>query len=69
MPLPEILQQLDRLDKNSPQFQDLLTSFLYKEGFEDCIPKLQDEDIIWLVKYLDQVCLSIMLYLYSAQLA
>ena len=26
---------------------------LYNEGFKYCILKLQDEDIVWLVKYLD----------------
>jgi len=55
MPLPDILLQFDRLDKNSPQFQDQLTSLLHNEEFKDCIPELRDEDVVWLVEYLDKV--------------
>ena len=69
MPLPEILQQFDRLDKDSPQFPDQLTSLLYKEGFKNYIPDFRDEDVAWLVEYLDRVCLSIALYLLSVQSA
>jgi len=67
MPLPDILLQFDHLYKNSPQFQDQLTSFLHKEGFNGCIPGLRDEDVVWLFGYLDKVHLfNIMLYLHSA---
>jgi len=71
MPLPDILLQFDRLDKNSPQFQDQLTGLLHKEEFKDCIPELRDEDVVWLVEYLDKVrlFLFIALYLHSANLA
>jgi len=37
MPLPDILLQFDRLDKDSSQFQDQLTSLLHKEGFKNYI--------------------------------
>ena len=67
MALPEILQQLDRLDKSSPQFPDQLASFLHGKGYEDCLPKLQDQDVVWLIDYLDNVCLYIALYPLSAQ--
>ena len=66
MPLPDILRRFDRLDENSPQFPDQPTS-LYNEGLKYCILKLRKEDVVWLVKYLDQVCLSIALYPHSAQ--
>jgi len=67
MTLPEILQQFDRLDKSSPQFPDELTGLLYKEGYKNYIPKLQDEDVVWLVEYLDNVCSPIALCHLSAQ--
>lgn len=69
MTSPEILQQLNHLDKDSPQFPDQLTDLLYKERFGDYIPKFRDEDVVWLVEYLDKVCLSIALYPFSSQLA
>ena len=67
MPLPDMLEQFDRLDKNSSQFQDQPTSLLYSEELEDYIPEFRDEDTAWLVKYLDQLCLSITLYPHSVQ--
>ena len=68
MPLPDILLQFDRLDQNSSQFQDQLTGLLHNEEFKDCIPELRDEDVVWLVEYLDNVrlFLFIALYLHSA---
>ena len=67
MTSPELLQRFKRLDKSSPQFPDQLTNLLYKEGFKDQILKLRDEDVVWLVEYLDEVCLSIALHLFYAQ--
>ena len=55
MALPEIFQQFDRPDKNSPQFPAQLTGLLYKKGLKDYIPKSRDEDIVWPVEYLDSV--------------
>ena len=67
MALPEILEQLGCLDKSSPSFPNQLTSLLCEKGYKDCIPKLQDEDVVWLVEYLDNVCLYITLYPLSSQ--
>jgi len=67
MDLPEVLQELDRLDKFSPKFPDKLVSLLSKEGHKDYIQWLRDEDVSWLVEYLDNVCLRISLYPFSAQ--
>ena len=67
MTSPELLQQFQRLEKSSPQFPDQLINLLYKEGFKDQILKLRGEDVVWLVEYLDQVCLSIALHLFYAQ--
>ena len=64
MPLPDILLQFDHLDKDPSQFQDQLTGLLYKEEFKDCIPKLRDKDVVWLVEYLDKV----RLFLYTCTL-
>jgi len=69
MTFPEILHQFDSLDKNSPQFPDQLTNLLYKEGLKEYILKFRDEDVVWLVEYLDRVCLSITLYPLSAESA
>ena len=53
-----LLQQLHRLQVNgsSPGFQDRLCNILYGEGYEQSVPKLQNEDLVWLVDYLDKVC-------------
>ena len=50
------LQQLRRLDKLSPQFPDQLTGLLREQGYKDhTVTSLQDEDLSWLVEYLDDV--------------
>ena len=67
MSLPAILQRLDHLDKSSPQFPNQLASFLHEKGYEDCLPKLRDQDVVWLIEYLDNVCLYIAPYPLSAQ--
>jgi hypothetical protein len=54
----DILQQLKQLDSSSPLFPDMLTSLLFKKEYKECIPTLRDEDVVWLVDYLDGVCLS-----------
>jgi len=46
MALPEILQEFDRLDRDSPQFPDQLISLLYRKGLKDYIPKSRDEDVV-----------------------
>jgi hypothetical protein len=57
MPSPSspVLQQLDRLDRSSPQFHDLLCNVLYGEEYTRCAPNLQGDDLVWLVDYLDNV--------------
>jgi hypothetical protein len=62
----DILQQLKQLDSSSPLFPDQLTSLLYKEEYKECIPTLRDEDVVWLVDYLDGVCLYLARPLYVA---
>lgn len=53
----EILQQFKQLDRSSPQFPDQLTNLLHKKEYKECILDLRDEDVVWLVNYLDEVCL------------
>ena len=69
MSLPEILQEFDDLDKSSPWFPRLLDDLLSEEGLDDYILELRDEGISWLVEYLDHVCLRIVLYPLTAQVA
>jgi len=54
-PSPPVLQQLRRLDRSSPDFQDRLSNVLYGEEYRRCVPNLQGDDLAWLVDYLDQV--------------
>jgi len=63
------LQQLNRLDRSSPDFHDQLSNALYGEEYKKCVeeykkcgeeykkcvPKLQGDDLVWLVEYLDKV--------------
>lgn len=53
----EVLQQFKQLDRSSPNFPDQLTNLLYKQEYKESIPNLQNEEVIWLVNYLDDVCL------------
>ena len=62
MSLPEILQEFDDLDKSSSEFPDRLISLFSTKEYKDCIPRLRDEDVSWLVEYLDNVRISIALY-------
>jgi len=52
-----ILQQLHRLDSSSPDFHDQFCNVLYGEEYVQCVPNLQYDDLVWLVDYLDKVCL------------
>jgi len=52
----QFLQQLRRLDRSSPGFHDQLTKILYGEDYQQRAPKLQGDDLVWLIDYLDKVC-------------
>jgi hypothetical protein len=54
-PSPPALQQLHRLDRSSSGFHDQLSNVLYGEEYTQCVPNLQDDDLTWLVDYLDKV--------------
>jgi len=55
-------RNLDRLtDQSSPEFADQLTSLLLERGFKDRVKSLQDHDSEWLVEYLDNVRIPVIL--------
>jgi hypothetical protein len=56
MSLPPTLQQLDRLDRSSPDSHDQLNDVLCGEEYKECVPNLQGDDLAWLVDYLNKVC-------------
>ena len=49
------LQQLHRLDRSSPDFHDQLCNVLYGEEYVQCVRNIKDDDLVWLVNYLDKV--------------
>ena len=49
------LQRLDSLDKSSPDFQDQLNDLLHENEYQECVPTLQGDELMWLVDYLDEV--------------
>ena len=54
-PSSPALWQLHRLNVSSPDFQDLLSNILYGDEYVQCVPNLGDDDLLWLVDYLDKV--------------
>ena len=56
MPSPNTpaLQKLHRLKGSSPDFYDQLSDVLYGEEYQQCVPILQGDDLVWLVDYLDK---------------
>ena len=57
MPSPNspVLQQLDRFDGSLPGFHNQLYGLLYGEEYVQCVRNLQEDDLVWLVNYLDRV--------------
>ena len=49
------LQPLRHLNKSSPKFHDQLSNLLYGKEYEQCVPNLEGDDLVWLVDYLDKV--------------
>ena len=42
------------LDRSSPQFADRLNDALYGQEYEQCVQNFQEDDLVWLVDYLDK---------------
>ena len=55
------LQQLQDLDRSSPQFHDQLSDLLRGEEYRSSVLNLQGDDLAWLVEYLDSVSLQFIL--------
>ncbi|KAF9644226.1 kinase-like protein [Thelephora ganbajun] len=53
-PNPSALQQLHRLNRSSPNFDNQLSDVLYGKEYVQCVPTLQGNDLAWLVDYLDE---------------
>jgi hypothetical protein len=54
-PISPGLQQLNRLNRSSPDFHDQLSNILYGEEYTQCVRSLQNDDLVWLIEYLDKV--------------
>ena len=55
-PSSPALQQLNRLERASPDFHDQLYSVLYGEEYVQCEQTLEGDDLMWLIEYLNKVC-------------
>jgi hypothetical protein len=55
MPLHSALKQLDRLNNSLSGFHNELSNVLSWEDYKQCVPNLQNDDLVWLVEYLDRV--------------
>ncbi|KAF9645422.1 kinase-like protein [Thelephora ganbajun] len=53
-PSSPALQQLHHLDTSSPDFHAQLYNILCGQEYVQCVPNLKDDDLIWLVDYLDK---------------
>ena len=60
-PSHKVLQEINHLEKSSPNFPDRLTSILSSNKYEDpsFFARVQSEDRVWLIEYLDNVCVCV----------
>ena len=56
LPNHPTLQKLNTLDKSLSEFHDQLSNVLYGEEYARCMEDLQDDELVWLVDFLDDVC-------------
>jgi hypothetical protein len=61
LPSHPTLQKLNNLDKSLSEFHDQLSNLLYGEEYAQCKKNLQDDELVWLVDSLDDVCFRIVL--------
>ena len=59
MSSPKALQKLYRLEKSSSRFPAQIAAILDGTEYKVCIKSLQDNELVWLVEYLDTVRLRI----------
>jgi len=55
-PSSPVLQTFPSLDAPLPGLQNQLNNTLRGEEYQQCVSTLQDDDLVWLVDYLDKVC-------------
>ena len=55
LPSYPVLQKLNNLDKSSSEFHVRLNDVLYAEEYIQCVTNIQDDDLAWLVDFLDNV--------------
>ena len=55
-PSSQALQELAHLDKSLSDFDDKLYGVLYGQEYALHEENFEDDDLIWLVDYLDEVC-------------
>lgn len=55
-PSSQALQELDRLDKSSSDFDDKFRDVLYRQEYALHEENFEDGDLVWLIDYLDEVC-------------
>ena len=49
------LERLLRLDDSSPEFHDQLSNILYGKRYQDWVKRIEGDDAVRLVEYLDGV--------------
>lgn len=54
-PNSPVLQELDKLNPYSLDFQDRLCNTLYKKEYVERVRNLEGDDPAWLINYLDRV--------------
>ncbi|KAF9643873.1 kinase-like protein [Thelephora ganbajun] len=54
-PTHPALQQISHLDTSSPDFHDQLENALRGREYRQCVSNIEDDDLTWLVNYLDEV--------------
>ena len=65
-PSSPAFQQFHHLDTSSPDFDRQLHNVLYGKEYEQCIPNLKEDDLVWLANYLDEVRRRIVFQVHSA---
>jgi hypothetical protein len=54
-PSSPALRNLHNLEMTSPKFQDQLSNAFYEKEYAECLRDLEDDDLTWLINYLDKV--------------
>ena len=55
LPTDSVLQQIYRLDRSSPDFRSQLDNALHRREYHQRAQELNEDDLMWLVNYLDGV--------------